>query len=95
VWRARRFETHLLLDLPVAERRLALLIITDVPLAEDADRAGLADATEGSSFADLTRLARGAALVALRSNEIARSVTNDHVAIALRRFRQARPDLSA
>lgn len=93
--RAGRFETHLLLDLPVSESRLALLTITDVPLAEDVDRAALADATEGLSFADLTGLLREAALVALRSNESARSVRNDHVVIALRRFRQDRPDLTA
>lgn len=91
--RAGRFETHLLLDLPDAESRLALLNITDVPLAADVDRGALAEATEGLSFADLTGLLREAALVALRSDERALSVTNRHVALALQRFRQDRPAL--
>lgn len=90
--RAGRFETHLLLDLPVAESRLALLKITDVPLADDVDREQLAENTDGLSFADLTGLLREAALIALRSDHDALSVTNAHVTEALERFRKDRPD---
>lgn len=92
--RAGRFETHLLLDLPVAASRLALLKITDVPLADDVDREALAEATEGLSFADLTGLLREAALVALRSDQEATLVANTHVQAALERFRSDRPDLT-
>jgi transitional endoplasmic reticulum ATPase len=91
--RAGRFETHLLLDLPGASSRLALLKITDVPLADDVKLDELADQTEGLSFADLTGLLREAALVALRTDEDASSVTRAHVSAALDRFRIDRPDL--
>ncbi len=90
--RAGRFETHLLLDLPAEEARLALIEITDVPLADDVDRRELAAMTEGLSFADLTGLLREAALVALRSDEGAMVVTRDHVGTALSRFRADRSD---
>ena len=91
--RAGRFETHLLLDLPVRESRRALLEITDVPLADDVDLEWLAEATEGLSFADLTGLLREAALVALRSDERALTVTSTHVQVALDRLRSDRDDL--
>ncbi len=88
--RAGRFETHLLLDLPVKASRLALLRITDVPLSDDVDLDTLAEATDGLSFADLTGVLREAALVALRSDEQAMTVTNAHVTTALERFRSDR-----
>ena len=91
--RAGRFETHLLLDLPVKASRLALLNITDVPLANDVDLEALAESTDGLSFADLTGLLREAALVALRSDTAAMTVTWAHVTTALERFRADRPDL--
>ncbi len=90
--RAGRFETHLLLDLPVSASRLALLKISDVPLADDVSLSELASQTEGLSFADLTGLLREAALLALRSNGDALIVTNEHVQGALARFRTDRPN---
>ncbi|MBT8199869.1 MAG: AAA family ATPase [Acidimicrobiia bacterium] len=68
--RGGRLETHILLDLPVKESRLALLEISDVPLADDVDLDRLADVTEGLSFADLTSLLREAALNVLRKTGI-------------------------
>lgn len=88
--RAGRFETHLLLDLPVAESRLALLKITDVPLADDVDLEHLADDTDGLSFADLSGLLREAALVALRSDIQIDTVTRAHLDLALERLGSAR-----
>ena len=90
--RAGRFETHLHLGLPPAPSRLALLNITDVPLADDVDLDALADATEGLSFADLTGVLREAALIALRQDDSASSVTKAHVDAALDRFRADRRD---
>ncbi len=90
--RAGRFETHLLLDLPGPDARLALLEISDVPLADDVDRRRLAARTEGLSFADLTGLLREAALVALRSDDQAMIVTNDHLEQALAQFAADRRD---
>ena len=90
--RAGRFETHLYLGLPPAPSRLALLNITDVPLAEDVDLNALANATDGLSFADLTGVLREAALIALRQDESASSVTKAHVDAALERFRADRRD---
>ena len=90
--RAGRFETHLHLGLPPAPSRLALLNITDVPMADDVDLDALADATEGLSFADLTGVLREAALIALRQDDSASSVTKAHVDAALDRFRADRRD---
>ncbi len=90
--RAGRFETHLYLGLPPAPSRLALLNITDVPLTDDVDLDELADATEGLSFADLTGVLREAALIALRQDDGASSVTKAHVDAALERFRADRRD---
>lgn len=88
--RAGRFETHLHLGLPPAPSRLALLNITDVPLADDVDLAELAEATEGLSFADLTGVLREAALIALRQDDTASTVTKAQVDAALARFRDDR-----
>ncbi|MEM7286952.1 MAG: AAA family ATPase [Actinomycetota bacterium] len=90
--RAGRFETHLYLGLPPTPSRLALLNITDVPLADDVDLNTLAEATEGLSFADLTGVLREAALIALRQDETAASVTRAHVEAALERFGSDRRD---
>jgi len=91
--RAGRFETHLLLGLPHKESRLALIRITDVPLADDVDLDALAENTDGFSFADLTSLLREAALVALRSDDAALTVSSSHVQTALHRFRSDRADV--
>lgn len=64
--RGGRLETHVLLDLPVKEARLALLNISDVPLGPDVDLDRLAEITDGLSFADLTSLLRESALGVLR-----------------------------
>lgn len=90
--RAGRFETHLYLGLPPAPSRLALLNITDVPLADDVDLPQLAAATEGLSFADLTGVLREAALIALRQDDSASMVTKAHVDAALDRFLTDRRD---
>ncbi len=84
--RAGRFETHLLLDLPVVESRRALLAITDVALADDVDLDDLAERTEGLSFADITGVLREAALHALRSDEDALVVHRHDVDAALARL---------
>lgn len=94
--RGGRLETHILLDLPVKESRMALLNISDVPLADDVDLDRLAEATEGLSFADLTSLLREAALGVLRrqSSEDAAEGTERELEVAwadleeaLKRFR--------
>ena len=89
--RAGRFESHLLIDLPVAEARLALLRITDVPLAADVDLEQLAEDTDGLSFADLAGVLREAALHALRNDTDASSVNDTDIRTALGRFRAAHP----
>lgn len=81
--RSGRFEVHLHLDLPDRAARLALLGISDVPLAEDVDLETLADETEGLSFADITGLLREAALTALRTDDHALEVSTRHLAAAL------------
>ena len=90
--RAGRFETHLYLGLPPAPSRRALLDITDVPLADDVDLDVLAESTDGLSFADLTGVLREAALIALRQDDTASTVTKVHVDAALERFRTDRRD---
>ena len=90
--RAGRFETHLHLGLPPAPSRLALLRITDVPLADDVVLETVADQTDGLSFADLTGVLREAALIALRQDDTASLVTRAHLDAALERFRADRTD---
>jgi transitional endoplasmic reticulum ATPase len=84
--RGGRLETHILLDLPPKEGRLALLEITDVPFADDVDLDQLAEVTEGLSFADLTSLLREAALNVLRTDAEALEVTWADLEVALTRF---------
>ncbi len=84
--RGGRLETHILLDLPPKQSRLALLEITDVPFAADVDLDQLADITDGLSFADLTSLLREAALNVLRQERDALEVTWADLEQALRRF---------
>lgn len=85
--RAGRFEVHLHLGLPDRAARLALLGISDVPLAEDVDLEALADETEGLSFADITGLLREAALTALRTDDHALEVSRRHLDAALETHR--------
>lgn len=84
--RAGRFEVHLHLGLPDRSARLALLSISDVPLADGVSLEDLADRTDGLSFADLTGLLREAALEALRADDHALEVTWDHLEAALETF---------
>jgi transitional endoplasmic reticulum ATPase len=90
--RAGRFETQIELGLPGKEARRKLLDLSDVPFAEDVDLGRLSADTDGLSFADLSGLLREAALEALRSDVSARRVRQEHVARALTRWRQVRPD---
>ncbi|MBU1227906.1 MAG: AAA family ATPase [Actinobacteria bacterium] len=87
--RAGRFESHLELGLPEESARRALLGIANVPFADDVDLDGLAAATGGLSFADLTGLLREAALVALRRDPSAITVGRGDLDAALSRMKGA------
>ena len=82
--RPGRLEVHLFLGLPAPEARHAFFEITDVPFAADVELDDLVARTEDMSFADLSGLLREAALVALRRDRTAISVTNTDVTAALR-----------
>ncbi len=73
--RPGRLEVHLHLGLPAPEARRAFFEITDVPFAEDVDLDELVAKTEGLSFAELSGLLREAALIALRTDPSAITVT--------------------
>jgi len=73
--RPGRLEVHLHLGLPAPEARRAFFEITDVPFAEDVDLDELVAKTEGLSFAGLSGLLREAALIALRTDPAAITVT--------------------
>jgi transitional endoplasmic reticulum ATPase len=85
--RAGRFESHLELGLPEESARRALLGIANVPFADDVDLDGLAAATGGLSFADLVGLLREAALVALRRDPSAITVSRSDLDAALSRMK--------
>ena len=85
--RAGRFEAHIELGLPEAEARRALFDVVDVPFADDVDLDDLASQTGGLSFADLSGLVREAALVALRRDPSAITVSRADVEAALETYR--------
>jgi transitional endoplasmic reticulum ATPase len=73
--RPGRLEVHLRLGLPGTEARRAFFDISDVPFADDIDLDDLVVRTEGFSFAGLSGLLREAALIALRNDPSAITVT--------------------
>ena len=73
--RPGRLEVHVHLGLPAPEARRAFFEITDVPFAEDVDLDELTAKTAGLSFAELSGLLREAALIALRTDPSAITVT--------------------
>jgi transitional endoplasmic reticulum ATPase len=73
--RPGRLEVHLRLGLPAPEARRAFFDISDVPFGDDVDIDALVRRTEGFSFAQLSGLLREAALIALRNDPSAITVT--------------------
>lgn len=73
--RPGRFEVHLHFGLPEADARRAFFSISDMPFADDVAIGELVGATEGRSFADLSGILREAALIALRRDPTAITVT--------------------
>jgi transitional endoplasmic reticulum ATPase len=84
--RAGRFESHIHLGLPNAEARRALFDVADVPFADDVDLSALAAETGGLSFADLAGMLREAALVALRRDPTAITVSAADIEQARRSY---------
>ncbi|MEN8234535.1 MAG: ATP-binding protein [Actinomycetota bacterium] len=82
--RPGRLEVHLRLGLPAPEARRAFFEIADVPFADDVGLDHLVEQTDGLSFADLSAVLREAALIALRRDLSAISVTQDGLAAAIR-----------
>ena len=85
--RPGRLESHIELGLPAVAARRALFGVVDIPYGDDVDLDGLAEATDGLSFADLTGMLREAALGALRRDPSALTVSRDDIDPALERFR--------
>ena len=81
--RPGRLEVHLHLGLPAPEARGAFFDISDVPFADDVDLDQLVTETEGMSFADLSGVLREAALIALRRDSSAISVTRQELTTAV------------
>jgi ATP-dependent 26S proteasome regulatory subunit len=81
--RPGRLEVHLRLGLPESEARQAFFDISDVPYADNVDLAQLVDLTDGMSFAELSGVLREAALVALRRDLSAISVTREELVTAV------------
>lgn len=81
--RPGRLEVHLHLGLPAPEARKAFFEISDVPFADDVDLAQLVDLTDEMSFADLSGILREAALIALRRDSSAISVTEKELVTAV------------
>ncbi|MGB9356950.1 MAG: ATP-binding protein [Acidimicrobiia bacterium] len=82
--RPGRLEVHVHLGLPAPEARRAFFEITDVPFAEDVDLDELTAKTAGLSFAELSGLLREAALIALRTDPSAITVTREGLDTAAR-----------
>ncbi|MCJ7779361.1 MAG: ATP-binding protein, partial [Acidimicrobiia bacterium] len=81
--RPGRLEVHLLLGLPAPEARRAFFEISDVPFANDVDLDQLVAETDDMSFADLSAVLREAALIALRRDTSAISVTKQELVTAV------------
>ncbi len=88
--RAGRFEIQIELGLPEQESRMALLRISDVPFGDDVDLDGLAEITDGMSFADITGVLRESALDALRANRDATTVEWAQIETAVTRWHTTR-----
>lgn len=87
--RAGRFETQIEIGLPDAAARRALIDLSDVPFADDIDKAKLAEVTEGMSMADLAGVLRESALAALRADSKARQVEWIHLISAIKRWQSS------
>jgi SpoVK/Ycf46/Vps4 family AAA+-type ATPase len=74
--RPGRFEIQLHFGLPEPDARRAFFSITDMPFSDDVDIDRIVDATGGRSFADLSGILREAALIALRRDPSAITVTS-------------------
>ena len=81
--RPGRLEVHLRLGLPAPEARRAFFDISDVPFADDVDIDQLVEITDDMSFADLSGVLREAALIALRRDSSAISVTRQELVTAV------------
>ena len=81
--RPGRLEVQLHLGLPAPESRRAFFEISDVPFADDVDLDDLVALTEGLSFADMSGLLREAALIALRRDPTAITVTNGELVTSM------------
>jgi SpoVK/Ycf46/Vps4 family AAA+-type ATPase len=81
--RPGRLGTHVHLGLPAPEARQAFFDISDVPFGDDVDLDILVDITDDMSFADLSGVLREAALIALRRDSSAISVTSQELVTAV------------
>ena len=81
--RPGRLEVHVRLGLPAPEARRAFFEICDVPFAEDVDLDDLVALTDGFSFAQLSGLLREAALIALRRDPSAITVTSEELVTSI------------
>ncbi len=81
--RPGRLEVHVRLGLPAPEARRAFFEICDVPFAEDVDLDDLVGLTDGFSFAQLSGLLREAALIALRRDPSAITVTSEELVTSI------------
>jgi len=81
--RPGRLEVHLRLGLPEPEARRAFFDISDVPFADDVDLDQLVIETDEMSFAELSGVLREAALIALRRDSSAISVTKQELTTAV------------
>ena len=81
----------ILVPLPDRDARLSILQVKTsvMPLASDVDLGRLADATKGSSGADLENLCREAALLALREDIGALTVNARHFTTAASRLKSS------
>ena len=81
--RPGRLEVHLRLGLPAPEARRAFFDISDVPFSDNVDIDRLVDSTDAMSFADLSAVIREAALIALRRDPSAITVTMEELVTAM------------
>lgn len=89
--RAGRFDRLIKVTAPDEEARYAILKVhaARMPLAKDVDMRDLAKLTKGYVGADLESLCREAAMIALREDRKARTVSKNHFEEALRHVRSS------
>lgn len=83
--RPGRFDRHIVIDKPDADRRREILVLhaRDRPMAEDADLEAIAKQTPGFTGADLANVVNEAALLSIRSG--AKEITRENLNEAVQR----------